>query len=344
MLEASGEPSIETHEDLQTALFRSGFTSIKAPTALAGHGLGLTAVQVAVEQLGGRVQLATQPGEGTRISLRIPQRIVVNQVVLVECDRLLYAIPVSHVETVRMAGAIVETPERHRRVSLSQLLSGQGRGVPLPAGPFYKAAVLVHVNGHELALEIDQVIGYRELVTQALGPQLATLQRYSGGSVLSDGRQVLILDLNNAVESLGSEQRQVKPARESLRPVALVVDDSLTMRMAAAVVLQRCGIAVRQSRDGVEALESLATAMPNLIILDIEMPRLDGYGFLKRIREEYAEASPPIIVISSRDHHANRQRMEKSGVVSFLSKPFSESQFQAAIEAAGLRLPDITIA
>ncbi len=344
VLEARGEPLIETHEDLQSVLFRSGFTSINSPTALAGHGLGLAAVQVAVKQLGGRVQLATQPGEGTRISLRIPQRIVVNQVVLVECDGLLFAIPVSHVETVRMAGAVVEAPESHRRVALSQLLSGQGISYS-PVEPFHKAAVLVHVNGHELALEIDQVIGYRELVTQALGPQLATLQRYSGGSVLSDGRQVLILDLNNAVESLGSEQeRQVKPARESLRPVALVVDDSLTMRTAAASVLQHCGIAVRQSRDGVEALESLATAMPNLIILDIEMPRLDGYGFMKRIREEYGEASPPVIVISSRDHQTNRQRMEKFGAVSFLSKPFTELQLQAAIEAAGLRLPDITIA
>ena len=163
--------------------------------------------------------------------------------------------------------------------------------------------------------------------------------------MLSDGRQVLILELNNVVESLASESwQQPKPARESLRPVALMVDDSLTMRTAAASALQRCGIAVRQSRDGVEAMESLATAMPNLVILDIEMPRLDGYGFLKRIRDEYAEASPPVIVISSRDHHANRRRMEELGVVSFLSKPFTESQLHAAIEAAGLRLPDITIA
>ncbi len=344
VLEARGEPLIETHEDLQALLFRSGFTSIKSPTALAGHGLGLAAVQTAVEQLGGRVQLATRPGEGTCIIMRIPQRIVINQVVLVECDGLLFAVPVSHVEKVRMAGAIADVPETHRRVSLAQLLSGQGTGA-LSTGPFHKAAVLVHVNGHELALEVDQVIGYRELVTQALGPQLATLQRFSGGSVLSDGRQVLILELNNVVESLASESwQQPKPARESLRPVALMVDDSLTMRTAAASALQRCGIAVRQSRDGVEALESLATAMPNLVILDIEMPRLDGYGFLKRIRDEYAEASPPVIVISSRDHHANRRRMEELGVVSFLSKPFTESQLHAAIEAAGLRLPDITIA
>jgi chemosensory pili system protein ChpA (sensor histidine kinase/response regulator) len=344
VLARRGEAPIETHEDFQAVLFRSGFTSIKSPTALAGHGLGLAAVQAALDQLGGRVQLASQPGKGTRVTLRIPQRIVVNQVVLVECGRQLFAIPVNHVEAVRMAGATVETPERHRRVVLSQLISGQTMDSP-PAEVSHKPVVLINVNGHELALEIDQVIGYRELVTQALGPQLATLQRFSGGSVLSDGRQVLILDLHSAVECHGRDQgTRVKPARDSLRPVALVVDDSLTMRTAAASVLQHCGIAVRQSRDGVEALESLATAMPNVIILDIEMPRLDGYGFLKNIREEYADACPPVIVISSRDNRANRLRMQKLGVVSFLSKPYTESQLQAAIEASGLRLPDLTIA
>ncbi|ASJ71334.1 response regulator [Granulosicoccus antarcticus] len=344
LLAASAEPLVETHEDLQATLFRSGFSSIKFPTALAGHGLGLSAVQAVVEQLGGQVQLASRLGEGTRISLRIPQRMVVNQVVVVECEGALFAIPVSQVEAVRMAGATVETPPKHRLVALAQLLSRQVLSDASLKSPS-KAAVLVSVSGQELALEIDRVIGYRELVTQALGPQLATLHQYSGGSILSDGRQVLILDLNSVVEALGRDQRlTVKPARESLRPVALVVDDSLTMRTAAARVLQRCGIAVRQSRNGVEAMESMATAIPNLIILDMEMPQLDGYGFLKRILEEYAQACPPVIVISSRDKRADQLRMEKLGIVRFLSKPYSESQLQAAVEAAGLRLADLTIA
>ncbi|NND91493.1 MAG: response regulator [Granulosicoccus sp.] len=344
LLMARGEEGVNTHEDLQATLFRSGFSSIPTPTALAGHGLGLSAVQAAVEQMGGRVQLATQAGEGTRISLRIPQRIVVNQVVLVESGGTLFAIPVAHVEAVRMAGVVPDTQERHRRISLSQLLSQQYVTEQSADSPV-KAAVLVNVSGQHLALEIDQVIGYRELVTQALGPQMASLRRYAGGSVLADGRQVLILDLSSAVESLGTERRmRSKPARESLRPVALVVDDSMTMRAAAERVLQRSGIAVRQSRDGVEALENLATALPNLIILDIEMPRLDGVGFFKRIREQYGDACPPVIVISSRDDDANRRRMSRLGAVRFLAKPYTESQLQDAIKAAGVHLPDLTIA
>jgi len=196
-----------------------------------------------------------------------------------------------------------------------------------------------------MALEIDQVIGYRELVTQALGPQLASLKRYTGGSVLSDGRQVLILDLHQILENQDSiPALGIKPARESLRPVALIVDDSLTMRVAAEGVLQQCGIAARLARDGVEALESMETALPNLILLDLEMPRLDGKAFLKRITEEYGDACPPVIIISSRDNRENRQQLKSMGAVRFLAKPYTQSQLQEAVEAAGLRLPDITIA
>jgi chemosensory pili system protein ChpA (sensor histidine kinase/response regulator) len=156
---------------------------------------------------------------------------------------------------------------------------------------------------------------------------------------------VLILDLPRILENVDSEVFQgVKPARESLRPVALIVDDSLTMRVAAESILQQCGIATRLTRDGVEALDSMASALPNLILLDLEMPRLDGKTFLKRAKEEYGDACPPVIVISSRDHPENREQLMSMGATRFLTKPYTQSQLQEAVEAAGLRLPDITIA
>jgi len=342
ILQERGEAPINTHEDLQNALFKSGFSSVDEPTALAGHGLGLSAVQAAVEQLGGQIQLATDVGSGTQITLRIPQRIVVNQVVLVESEGGLYALPVNHVDAVRIAGTGAEIPERYDYYILAALVSRLANTAHREPD---KAAVLVSAGNRSMALQIDQVIGYRELVTQALGPQMASLQRYAGGSVLSDGRQVLILDLPRLLESSNLAQATtIKPARESLRPVALIVDDSLTMRAAAQSVLQQCGIAARLSRDGVEGLESMATALPNLILLDLEMPRLDGVAFLRRIKEDYGAACPPVIVISSRDDAVNRARLLEMGAIRFLAKPYSQSQLQEAIEAAGLRIPDLTIA
>ena len=344
ILQAKGEPLIETHEQLQTTLFRSGFTRIASPTPIGGHGLGLAAVEASVEQLGGRVQIATQLGEGTRISLRIPQRIVVNQVVLVEEAGVLFAMPVNQVESVHTPGTRVDAPQRYRPVKLSRLLAHSG-GEGQAEATADRAAVLVTVNGHGLALEVDRVIGYRELVTQALGPQIASLRCYSGGSVLSDGRQVLILDLNRAAELPGLDERShIKPVRASRRPVALVIDDSLTMRVATDKLLQQCGIAVRQSRDGMEALESMTSSMPDLIILDLDMPRLDGLGFLRQIRRRYAGACPAVIVISSRDDDGNRHLAKSLGAIRFLSKPYDKSQLQDAIQATGLLIPDLTIA
>lgn len=345
MMRQRGETSLDSHEDLQSLLFQSGFSTVSTPTELAGHGLGLAAVKSAVEYLGGRIQLATEPGSGTTLTLRIPQRIVVNQVVLVQNEGVLFALPVNFVDAVRVAaGASSSIPDRYKRSSLSALMSQHASRTSKDRKQ-QRSAVLVTAAGVSMALEIDQVIGYRELVTQALGPQLASLKRYSGGCVLSDGRQVLILDLHQIFENHDAIPLQgVKPARESLRPVALIVDDSLTMRVAAEGVLQQCGIAARLARDGVEALESMETALPNLILLDLEMPRLDGKAFLKRITEKYGEACPPVIIISSRDDRENRQKLLSMGAVRFLAKPYTQSQLQEAVEAAGLRLPDITIA
>jgi len=345
LLHERGEGVVDSHEQLQSVLFKSGFSTIDHPTELAGHGLGLPAVQSAIEHLGGRIQLATVPDTGTRLTLRIPQRIVVNQVVLVESDGGLFALPVNAVDAVRVSkGGANTIPDHYQRVSLKSLVSRQAV-TPKNDTENSLSAVLVTVGGEHLAIDIDQVIGYRELVTQALGPQLSSMKCYSGGSVLSDGRQVLILDLQGILEHQAKMPLSgIKPAKESLRPVALVVDDSLTMRAAAESVLQQCGIAARTARDGIEALEQMSVALPNLILLDLEMPRLDGKGFLKRITEAYGSSCPPVIVISSRDDRKNREALKQMGAVRFLAKPYTQNQLLEALEAAGIRLPDITIA
>ncbi len=344
ILQQRGEPGIQTHEQLQATLFRSGFSRIESPTPVGGHGLGLAAVAASVRQLNGQVQIATRLGEGTRVSLRIPQHIVVNQVVLVEEAGVLFAMPVNQVDSVNTPRTPMESPDHYRPIRLSQLIA-PADGDAVSTRQADRAAVLVSVNEQHLALEVDQVVGYRELVTQALGPQVASLKCYSGGSVLADGRQVLILDLNRIVESPRLEPgRSVRAVRSARRPVALVVDDSLTMRVAADDMLQQFGIAVRQSRDGVEALESLASALPDLILLDLDMPRLDGLGFLRQIRRRYDKACPPVIVISSRNDQSNQHLAESMGVVRFLPKPYRPQQLQDAITAAGLLLPDLTIA
>ena len=348
-LVARGQAEVETHQELQDALFESGFSSISSPTALAGHGIGLSVVKSLAGQLDGLVQLATQTQDTTTFVLRFPQRLLVSQVVMVENQGQLFAIPVSQVESVQSATSADDSTETQgvnvaARVLLSDLLmQGGARGTD---SNFAKhASVLVRAGGKSWALQVDQIVGYRELATQSLGAQLASLRRYSGGSVLPDGRQVLILDMDKLALFLNDKLLAKAPALpESLCPVALVVDDSLTMRAAAENILSQGGLTVRKRRDGFEALESLAQGLPDLIILDIEMPRLDGPGFLHRALEQYGDACPPVIAVSSRDDAKARAVMNRLGAVYFLVKPYSASQLREAVKTAGLRLPDLTIA
>jgi chemosensory pili system protein ChpA (sensor histidine kinase/response regulator) len=339
-----GQGTVETHEEMQRLLFSSGFSSVETANELAGHGLGLAAVKTVAEQLGGRVLLSTEAGAGTIVTLRLPQRMVINQVVLVDCDGLLYAIPVGYIVSVLVEGSENVSSDEFAAATIDFLLASSSQQRQQSSdGPM--ATVLVKVRGKQLAVQVDQVIGYRELVTQPLGPQMSSLNQFIGGSVLPDGRQVLILDLVKLLDSPESNSSQsIRPASESLRPVALIVDDSRTMRVAIERVLQQCGIAVRLANDGVEALESVGTALPNLVIVDLEMPRLDGMSLLDQLSSKYGKACPPLIIISSRDDALNRQRAQSLGVVRFLNKPFTESALLEAIEAAGMRIPDLTIA
>ncbi|MFK7893296.1 MAG: response regulator [Granulosicoccus sp.] len=339
-----GQPALDTHENLQRLLFSSGFSSVEEANQLSGHGLGLAAVKDVVDRMKGSVHISSEKEKGTTVSLRLPQRMAVSQVVMVVLGGFLFAIPVSLVESVMVSVNEAERDNDYRELSLDHLVSrvsGQMDTENVQSRP----RVLVKVNHVSFVIATDQIVGYRELIVQALGPQMASLNQFSGGSVLPDGRQVLILDLPSLVESMDLNMiPKVRPARDSLRPVALVVDDSLTMRVAVERVLKHCGVAVRLARDGVEALDSVSGALPDLIIIDLEMPRMNGMSLLRQLHERYADSCPPLIVVSSRDDAQNRQRASSFGVVRFLNKPFTEYALLEAIEATGLRIPDLTIA
>lgn len=348
LLQERGKPAAQTSEAIQDLLFSTGFSTLDNADILAGHGLGLAAVRASIDQLGGVIQMHSKVGTGTSFSLRLPQRIVVNQVVLVQSQGQLFAIPVNQVEAVRQIGMRHSNKQQsedpsYRQHALAELLRQQEE-YSLPkdhSGP----VVILSGSQPSMAIEVDQIIGYREIVTQALGPQMSTLGRFIGGSVMSDGKQVLIVDAASLLqESNPLPEKSAHKIRKSLRPVALIIDDSLTMRAAAELVLRQNGIATRVSRDGLEALDSMDVALPNLVLLDIEMPRLDGLDMMRRMNERFGKDSPPVIVISSKDDQAIRKTFLDMGAVRFLAKPYSESQLQEAVEAAGVRLPDLTIA
>ena len=378
--EAAGRASVDTVDALQEVLCEAGFTTLERSSAVGGRGLGLSAVSETLSRLDGRLHIGTRSGAGTVVTCRLRQRIVVVPAVLVRCARRLYALPVSVIRRVEakrdgtaragtreggspfpdvtldvdVYGDAAEHPDPPRLPLISLLGGAEGAGAREEGESddtgdheSGSAALVLELDERPLVLEVDRVVGYRELLVQPLGPQLAALQRFAGGSVLPDGRQVLLIEPERLIgrrQVASGVPARSRPDPETMRPVALVVDDSITLRVAAAGMLERNGVESREARDGVEALDGLARALPDLMIVDLDMPRLGGFDLIRRMRERLGERSPPVIVISSRDGEDDRERARVLGVTRYLVKPYTEPELREALLASGLRLPDLTIA
>lgn len=348
MLTARGEQSVNTEEQLLSLLLKPGFSTVDKANSIAGHGLGLSAVKTAVEQMGGQLQLQMSEEAGIQVTMRIPQPMVVKQVVLVKDGDRYYGIPVVHVKSVQFSDSeltVGSDPDASAlpKVSIQGLLGTPDR---LTHKIGQTSLVSVSEQGQSLQIEVEEIVGYRELVTQPLGAQIESLERFSDGSVLPAGQRVLVLDIPALLGSEPANRPQTQHSDMPLpQPVAaLIVDDSPTARNQTSDSLRQWGIAVSSSRDGLDAMETMTTGMPDIVIVDLEMPRLDGFGLLQKIAKQNLNKRPAIIVLSHKDNQQHREMATQLGAVRFLVKPYSESELHEAVEAAGLRLPDLTIA
>ena len=346
---ANNKQPVSTASELRDALCEPGFSTRATADQLGGHGLGLAAVMQLVADLNGTMFVATDPGEGTTIVLRLPQKVVVNQVVLVRCGNAFYAIPVNFVHSVHTEtadsgeNATVFQGREYRTVELHSLLDSaaveqQRDATSLPR-------ILVEANTELLAITVDRVLGYREIIAQPLGPQLAALQRFVGGSVLADGKQVLILDLYRMVQPGLAEalRNRAKLPSSANGKTALVVDDSPTLRVAAERMLRDRGMHVRLARNGAEALVLLREQLPDVLLVDIEMPRLNGFDLLRHLRMLYPQHQTPVIVVSTRNTTADRKEAQSLGAGGYLNKPYSSSALHEVLMELGVVVPDIAL-
>jgi chemosensory pili system protein ChpA (sensor histidine kinase/response regulator) len=179
----------------------------------------------------------------------------------------------------------------------------------------------------------DELIGSREIVVKTVGPQVAGIRGISGATILGDGRVVIILDIAALVraEWRGRAAPVVPRERDDRRVFALVVDDSITVRRVTQRLLERNGMRVLTARDGMDAVALLADHVPDIILLDIEMPRMDGYEVAAHVRADPRLHDVPIIMITSRVGEKHRARAIELGVDDYLGKPYQESQLIDAI-------------
>jgi chemosensory pili system protein ChpA (sensor histidine kinase/response regulator) len=332
-------------QDAAELVFEPGFSTADTLTELAGRGVGMDVVRSEARALGGRVDVGTTPGRGAAFAIHLPLTLAVTQVVLVASGERTHALPAVLVEQVlqvreadleaaHAAGAIAVHGEAVPLHYLPELLHE-----PAGAGGQRSSPVLVLRSGNtRLALRVDEVLGNREVVIKNIGPQLARMPGIAGATVLGSGEIVLILD---PVQLAGPGVRQGRapsaagPAQAPVPRVAtiMVVDDSLTVRKVTQRLLEREGYRVLLAKDGVDALEQMQETRPDLMLVDIEMPRMDGFDLTRHVRGNEATASLPIIMITSRTADKHRNYAMDLGVDAYFGKPFQEDALLAAITA-----------
>ncbi|PID38866.1 MAG: hypothetical protein CSA24_02005 [Deltaproteobacteria bacterium] len=330
-----GDPNQLEEEELLDCLFLSGFSTRSEADSLAGRGVGLDVVRRNVSSLGGDIRLSSRLGYGTRFVIRLPLTTAITQALLFHQDQAVYAVPVAHVVETRTAVAS-ELRHDEGRSELSHRggwlpvlwlheLLGVARKDDLDQP---RSMVILAFGKRAFALGCSGVIGPREIVLKPLGTLLSQIPLFSSAMVSGRGEVQLVLDvaaLDELVQQQTRGRRQVVvPAvrREALpQRRILLADDSQTIREAVSLILRGAGYLVDAAADGWAAWERLRRRPYDLLLTDLEMPRLHGYQLIARCRESTEHRGLPIVVLSSRAADNNRQHAEEAGADAYLAKP-----------------------
>ncbi len=330
-------------------LSTSGFSTATELDQISGRGVGLDAVQRELRKIGGQLTVKSRKGKGAVFTIRIVQSQFVNHVLLVGLSDRTFALPANHVHGISRLNSnefkkFIEKPDlqirlnnhRYHPVSLSGLLN-------LPEDLLPSDAVsLIQLNGayESVAIQVSTIPGHIETIVKPVGRQLAALGIYSGACVQSDGSVVPVLDINNLLSTVPGQDEvkaiintdNVVVAPET-RLRVLVVDDSITMRKYAERALLKENYLPMMARDGVEAIGLMQQFTPDLVLTDLEMPRMDGFELISMVRDDAKLKAVPIVVITSRTGEKHRQRLEKSAIQGFLGKPYQESELLDLIKS-----------
>ena len=340
--------------ELMELIFQPGFSTATEVTELAGRGVGMDVVRAELASFGGRIALSSETGRGTRFTLYLPMTLAIAQVVLVKIGTRRYAIPAGMVEQVRryrpttllsaLSEGIIEIPPVGH-VVLRPLTQLVGEEIT-PHLSKQTPVVLLRSGDDRLAIAVDDVSSNQEVVVKSVGAQVARLAGILGATILGNGEIVLIVNPVQlitrapeppAVFDVAPEARAEATAAQGklahatelstqVVPTVMVVDDSLTVRRVTQRLLERQGYTVLLAKDGVDALRQLQDTRPDVMLVDIEMPRMDGYDLTRNVRGARSTAEIPIIMITSRTAEKHRSTAFELGVNEYLGKPYNEDE------------------
>ena len=344
---------VSDHEVMQF-IMQAGFSTAQKLTQISGRGVGMDVVGSEIKGLGGSMAIDSTLGVGTEFTIRIPFTVSINRALMVVVKEETYAIPLNTIEgIVRVSPYELEAyyqpdppmfeyaGQPYRLAYMGKMLDKvddpnlTGQVVPLPV-------ILARSGDHAVALQVDRVIGSREVVVKTLGAQFGDVGGISGATVLGDGSVVIILDCMALVRSYEASVNvptdpvvaEAVPGPGPVNKVrtVMIVDDSVTVRKVTSRLMERQGFAVATAKDGVDAMNQLQTIRPDVVLLDIEMPRMDGFEVLRSVRRDENLKDLPVIMITSRTGEKHKQQAMELGVNQYLGKPFQEAKLLTTIE------------
>jgi chemosensory pili system protein ChpA (sensor histidine kinase/response regulator) len=334
-LRTQAEVAQLSNEEAINLIFLPGLSTAKEVTTDAGRGVGMDAVATNIRKLGGEISISTEMGRGTRFTLRLPLTLLVSEAMLVKSGNQTFAFPINTVKTLRyvaadqLTGSEVNIGEQLLPLyHLHELLN-----LPMQSQGFERAVAVLETGSGQVAVSVDDFAQIEEVVIKSLGETLQKLSYLSGATISSRGEVILLLDPAGLIRLAGQGIRQAvtytpaittQTAQQSLR--LLLVDDSVSVRKVVGKMLGRAGYDVTTANDGQDAIDTLRQKTFDVVLTDLEMPRLNGYELIEDLRRRYSREILPIVVMTTRAGEKHMNLALELGANNYLTKPVDESK------------------
>lgn len=328
---------------IMSLIFTQGLSTTDSVTGIAGRGIGLDIVKNEIAMLGGRISVQSVAGQGTTFAINLPLTLSVAQTLMVRAGKQTYAIPAFIVEHQREFDTdTLQKIYQDRRVTLngitypfSHLSHLLGESSHIPETARHSQVLFLHSGTQYLAVHADEMLGSDEVVVKNMSAQLTQAPGVEGATITGDGEVILILnpvkllqrsDVQTVLNTPAASSAPARRKKTASPPTVMVVDDSLTVRKITCRLLEREGCDVLIAKNGAEAVEILQEATPDVMLIDLEMPKMNGFELIKKVRANVATAHMPIIIISSRTAEKHRTIAKELDVNVFLGKPYKEEE------------------
>jgi two-component system sensor histidine kinase and response regulator WspE len=343
--------------ELLEFLFLPGFSMREAVTDISGRGVGLDVVQSVLKQIRGTVRITTHRGQGTRFQMELPLTLSVARALLVEVGAEPYAVPLAYIRhALKLPQGDIELLEGRAHFDLDGRSVGlvtahQLLGVaPPPAAGDLRAVIVLGDATHLYGLIVDRFLGERELVVQSLDPRLGKIKDVAAGALMEDGSPALILDVEDIIRSieklagaggLSGVAPDALGAAGAKRKRVLVVEDSFTVRELERKLLVNGGFEVEVAVDGMDGWNAARTGHFDLVITDVDMPRMDGIELVTLIKKDPHKKSLPVMIVSYKDRPEDRRRGLDAGADYYLAKGsfHDETLLRAVVDLIGAGQP-----